>query len=249
MMTLGDIVDQYIISSGRDTRHNYSRFYQLGIRALKNLSYDVSGAPTFMVLELDEQNTACVPDNLVKIREIFIPTRGGRLPINENNNKNPQTVNQQGVVSNAVSQIDETGFGDLEFFSPENISRYYRNGQFTGGVFSGNPNGNPYSYIRNYDTNRLEFSSNVCGTVILEYLGSLDKNGNDFCVHPFLEEPVMFYLEWQDNAHKRSVGSGEKARLRKQYHDAKRWAKMQFNSTSTQQIREQQRRGYSLTPS
>lgn len=245
-MTLGDLVDQHIVSMGYDTRHNYSRLYQLGVRALKNLSYDVSGAPTYLVLDLDDKNTYCLPSNLVKIKEIFISTNRGKIPINENNTRSPQTVDSRGVVSDSVNPTIDSRSFDLDYYSPEEASRIYKNGQFTGGVFSGNPNGNPYTYIRNYDTNRLEFSSNVCGNVIMEYLATLSSNGNDFNVHPFLEEPVMNFLEWKDS---NNVGGGEKYRLRKQYYDSKKWAKMQFNSTSTQQIREQQRRGYSLTPS
>jgi hypothetical protein len=164
---------------------------------------------------------------------------------------NPQTTDQ-GTVTDAVEQFIPQPFTENGFSgntSPDEISKHWKNGEFTGGVFAGNPTGNPYTYQRNYDTNKLEFSSNVQGTVMVEYIGSPQVQGNDFCIHPFLEEPLMYWLEWKDRAFKDRVGVGDKMRLRKQYHDAKRWAKMQFNSRSPQEIRNKQRKGYSLTPS
>jgi hypothetical protein len=214
---------------------------------LRNLNYDVSGTPTYAILELDDQNTASIPTDLVKIREVFIATNGGRLPINENKTRNPQTVSQ-GRISNAVPQTsDLTDGSTYDFVSPEEIAARYRNGEFVGGVFSGNRDGNPYQYLRNYETNRLEFSSNVSGTVVMEYLGNIGVEGEDFVIHPFLEKPLMDWLAWYDAKYKRTVGSGEKERLRRNYYASKNWAKMQFNAESPQAIRNAQRKGYKLT--
>lgn len=248
--TLGSIVEEYIIQEGYDTTHNFPRLYNLAIRGLKNLHYDVSGEPTYTILELDENNLADVPAGLVKVRSMNFMSRGGLVPINETKTKNPWTINTSGqevrpIAETEVDPSDATAY--QLYFSPEVDAARWKNGEFIGHTFAG-ANGNPYTYLRNYDTNKFEFSSNVNGVVLLDFLQNPQMIDEKFRVHPYTELPILNWLEWKDKGSKPYTPLGEKMYLKKQYFASKRWAKMQYNSTSTQEIRNGQRKNYSLTP-
>lgn len=248
--TLGSIVEEYIIQSGMDTTHNFPRLYNIAVRGLKNMNYDVSGEPTYEILTLDENNLACVPDGMVKVRQMSFMSRGGLVPINETKTKNPWTTNKSGqevrpIEETTVDPSDSTAY--QLYFSPEVDAARWKNGEFIGHTFAGT-NGNPYTYLRNYDTNKFEFSSNVTGVVLLDYLKNPQLIDDKFRVHPYTELPLLNWLEWKDAANKRYIPLSEKAYLKKQYFDSKRWAKMQYNSTNTQEIRNAQRKNYALTP-
>ena len=246
--TLGSLVEEFIIEKGMDTIHDWPRLYNIALRGLKNLHYDVSGEPTFIQLELDEYGLADVPTGVVKVRELVFMSHQGLVPIAESKTKNPWTTKKGKEVPPAPTNSAETSVlqNYKNIYSSDVDAARYKNGESVGHVFAG-AEGNPYIYRRNYDTNKFEFSSNINGPIFLDCIMNPLEVNSKFRVHPLSEQPILYWLEWKDKQHRPNVPLAEKQLLKKQYYDAKRHSKMQFNSRSLRDIRNGQRKNYSLT--
>lgn len=246
---LGTIVDEYIIERGSDTRHNYSRLLNIAIRGLKQMTYDISGTPTYEILELDANGRADVPKGMVKLIQMSFMTNGGLVPIAPTDTKNPWTLNTQGedvrpVTESLPSTADATAYDT--YFAPDIAAARWKNGEFIGHVFAGG-GGNPFTYLHNYDTNKFEFSSNVSGTIVAEILKNPQLINGKFKVHPYIEDVLLKFIYHRDINMKKSIPIAEKERARRDYYAAKNWARMQLFSKSKDDIRNAQRKHYSLT--
>jgi hypothetical protein len=242
--TLGDIVDEFIILKGYDTRHNFQRLYNISIRGLKSLWFDVSGTPVNTYLELDENQSAHIPNGLVKVIGLWISTLSGKIPILENNKINPITSKSENTITEPINNRSIISNYGL---SPDVSASYWKNGEFTGGVFSG-VGGNPYTYVINYEANKFQFSSVVPKRVLCEFIQNPAMVNNKFYIHPFVEEPILNYLHWKDAEFNPQISSGEKDRLRFIFYRSKDHAKNQFNSSNMDEFRDAFRKWYSQTP-
>jgi len=242
--TLGDIVDEFIILKGYDTRHDFQRFYNISIRGLRGLWFDTNGTPVNTYLNLDENNSVCVPNGLIKVLGMWLTSRQGKIPILENNKINPITSETPDPVTLPYYGRDSLANGAV---TPDYGARYWKNGEFTGGVFAG-VGGNPFTYMINYEQNKFQFSSNVPSVVLCEFLQNPAMINNKYYVHPFIEEPIMNYLQWKDAEFNPQVSSGEKDRLRFAYYRSKEWAKQQFNSANLDEFRNAFRKFYGQAP-
>lgn len=246
--TIGDIVDEYIIERGYDSRHEFPRLLNMAIRGLKEMNLDVAGEPTFSFLELDSNSTAAIPCGVINILGLYFNDQQfGMLEIVESSSLQPTVVRENGEEVRLPAD------------DPDNIGDYYaggnygstagnfRVGQFTGGFYKGSQP-NPYMYRRNYDTNRLEFSSNVSNPVI-EYLTDAKLVDGKHVVIPVMEDALMWYLHHADNRFKdhKNVSVNTKAYNHRMYLAAKNKVARRLANVTAGNMRAGGRAGYSLT--
>jgi hypothetical protein len=242
--TIGNIVDEYIIEAGYDSRHNYSRLLNIAIRGLKELTYDVSGEPTWAFLELDQNNTSTIPEGVVKILGIYMNSEGGLMEVVEDTNGAPFVVKKDGTTQrpSQVLPSDDTFSLDNTYY---NSAKHFQNGQYIGANYEG-VESNPYKYIRNYDTNKLEFSSNVVSPV-MEYLKNPKLVDGKHIVDEYVAPAILYYLHYADTRFKKNVSPSEKAFNHKNYLAAKNLAARRITAMSRGNFRSAARKGYSLT--
>jgi len=244
LKTIGDVVDEYIISAGYDSRNSYARLLNMAIRGLKDMNYDVSGEPTWALLELDDMGRATIPDGMVNIIGIFINSPQGLLEVVEGTKLAPTIVTAQGTEEILPNQInyDNANLLDGNFINP---ARHFQNGQFIGAFYAG-VESNPFKYRRNYDTNKFEFSSNVCNPII-EYLKDPSMVNGKHVVNPLIMDALMYWLHFADTRFKRSVSPNEKDFNQRKYIVSKNLAARRMVSMSPANFRDAARSGYSLT--
>lgn len=230
---IGDIVDEYLISSGQEGRHQYARMLTIAIRGLREVHYDVSGATVWRQIELDEQNKYCLPHSVIKIIGFFIPTSQGLVPI----------------VSNAGAKIKPLNLEPAIFsdeYTQQSVSEYWQNGQFKGGVYSGG-DGNPYTYHHNKETGNIHFSTNIPASILAQFLTDLETVNKDYLVHPFIADAIMQYMWYADNRFKRNVPEGAKAEMQRKYVTAKTFAKMRIIAMPAAEMKAARSSSISLT--
>ena len=244
--TLGAIVDEFIIESDYPTRHNWDRLYNIAIRVLKELSYDVSGITSYERLTLDDMNRACIPKGVVKVIGIDIMTNQGLIPVYEVNNKNPFLIEDGKDVAptpTALGSFPEIYTGP----SADIMAARFKNGETTGHQFRGGY-GNPYTYLKNEETNKFEFSSQVSGTVVLTYLKNPAMVDGKFLVEPLIEDALIKGIHHRDIHLKKGISALDKREARDNYVAAKSWARMRLYSQRIKEISGAARNHYGQNP-
>lgn len=229
--TLDEAVRDYLYSKGHDTEHEYPRALNAAIKSLRSLHYDVSAVPKVEVLNVEDGAKVTLPEDVVKVMRIGMMNEDGTFI--EIYTDNSLVVNAQGSY-NAVTgnnEVQATTAGGALNWSVSDLSSMFRNGQIVGGQY-GNAAGGAYSYRVDWDRGLLEFSSNVDGQVVLEYLGDPNKVDGQYTYHPFLSDALMDGIHYYMMKFKRSYAPAEKQEAQRTFLNSKHHAKVRFNATS-----------------
>jgi hypothetical protein len=230
--SLDEVVREYIISEGRDSMHKYPQYLQFAIRGLKELQYDVYGVPKVEVLTVDTLSSVTLPQDVIRvIRMGFVDGTGRFVEIYSDNtlvvdaegNYNCSTGNNETPTVNAS--------GQPLYFTYDDLQNVFRNGQVVGRQY-GNAGGGVYSYRVDETRGTIQFSSNVSGQIVLEYLADPNKVNGQFLIHPFLIEPVMAFIYYASMRYNRAFSPGEKQYAFTQYVNKKHHANLRFTSES-----------------
>lgn len=252
-MTLGvpirNIVDEYIIEMGYDSRHNYSRLLNMAIRGLKELHYDVTGAPSIVQLELDDNQTAPIPKGFISIVRMMInDPQHGLLEMTTDPRMPPRVITQNDGEDVDVPQPRETQDflrDAVDLGSTIAGARYFRQNTFVGGVFKG-VDPNPFTYRINHDTNRFEFSS-IVSEPILEYMTDPQVINGERSVPEFAADTLMYWLHHADGRFKKTISPREKQFNQQRYVASKNHLGMRLAEVTYGNMRAARSRHYNLT--
>jgi len=229
--TLDSIVRGYLIDKGQDSMHEYPRALRAAINSLKDLHYDVSGVPKVEVLTVENAAKATLPQDVIRVIRLGFSDTNGRFV--EIYSDNSLIVNAQGSYNTSTNsnQIEAAAIGAPFNATPADYASMFRNGQAVGRWY-GNKGGGAYSFRMDWERGLVEFSSNVSGQVVIEYLGDPNKVGAEYLVHPFLVEAIEYGTHYRMMKFKRSYSVGEKQIARNDYLNAKHHARVRFASES-----------------
>ena len=235
LRTLSSIVDEYIIERGESGNSKKFRYIALAKNGIRDLNFDVSGVPKIERLCADENNHSVyyLPSDLIKLKTVFFPSSGGISELVRDDKMNP-------VVDECY---EETSTGNNTKYTgavgaPWSLnSAKYRNGRYMGGVF-GLGGGSVNRYYLNEREGRIEVAPHLAGRsdLFIEYLGSEEKFNGKTLVHPFLIQPLKYWIYWTDIRFKKSVGRNEKMLAQRDYYRAKHHADVQFKSDNIKQF-------------
>lgn len=225
--TLDSAVRDYLFTKGMDSEHEYPRALNAAIKTLKDLHYDVSAVPTVAVLEVSNTK-AVLPQDFVKLVRVGMISEGGTfIEIFTNNN----------IIVNAVGSVEDSGALESTSagmglnWSFTDTTSMFRNGQLIGGQY-GNVGGGVYSYRLDWARGLLEFSSNVSGQVVLEYMSDPNKVNGQYTFHPFLNDALLDGIHFYMMKFKRSHSPAEKNEAHRVYLNSKDHARIRFASAS-----------------
>lgn len=245
---LDTIVREYILlGEGKESLHKYNYYLQAAIKGLKEMHYDVSGVPQVSILEVEDGGRATLPQNTIRVIRVgFLGSDGRFIEIFLDNNL---AINLQGQYScdDGDATITYLDAGTPIAPTQSDMTSIFRNGQIIGGQY-GNVGGGIYTYRMDWDRGVLEFSSNISGQVVLEYLGDPTKIDEQYLVHPFLVEPIQAFIYYAMIRFKKSVSLQEKNEAFRQYVLKKRHAQSRFSSESMGNIINASRKTFSLAP-
>ena len=220
--TIDSIVRGYLIDKGQDAMHEYPRALRAAITSLKDLHYDVSGTPKVEVLTVENASKATLPQDVIRVIRLGFSDSSGRfVEIFSDNNLIVNTPTNQNEVNQSEGTVMGGAFDSSLFRNGQSIGRWY-----------GNKCGGAYTFRMDWERGLVEFSSNVSGQVIIEYLGDPNKIGAEYLVHPFLVEAIEYGIHYRMMKFKRSYSAGEKQMSRNDYLNAKHHARVRFASES-----------------
>lgn len=219
--SLDSIVREFLVMQGRNDLNNYDRALQAAIRTLKDLHYDVSGVPKVEVIDVASTKGEIPQDFIKLIRMGFIDSAGKFVEIYVNNE----------IVTGVTETVQANNSPAPSFLSASDLAPMVRNGRVLGRWY-GNAGGGVYSYRLDLNAGVIEFSSNVSGQVIMEYLSDPTKVGAGYEVHPFLIDAIHAGIYYRMIALKPNVPRIEKREAHTTYLNAKHYAKVRFLTES-----------------
>jgi|14_taG_2_1085336.scaffolds.fasta_scaffold12651_1 hypothetical protein len=250
--SLDEIVRDYMLEEERDSLHKYPFYLKYAISGLRDLTFDISGAPKKVQLEVDEStNVVALPPDFIKEIRVGVIIDGVFVSLGQNSDIIKKLDDCGNVATNQNNSTNLNTATTAQGFSVANTwHQHYRNGEVIGAYYGiGGHQGVGQFYI-NYDAGRIEFSTITNqSNVVLEYVSDLSTVNGDFRVHPFLEEPILNYIDWVSKRRKhKQYGAGMINDLQRKYVDSKIWAAIRIGSSTKAQVREVSKKNFTLAP-
>ena len=233
-VTLDEVIQSLLVEEGKNSEHEYLRYFNLGLKGLKELAFDVSKNIRTVQLELNDVSSVVLPPDYVKYTRISVTDSSGIL--NTLGRENNMTLLEGAKRTTSISDTL-----DPPTFSYGMWSNYGQGG--------GN-NVNGY-YRENHDAGTIEFSDMKAGTtVVLEYIsdGSTGLSGEEIKIHSFAEEALTAYIYWKSIHRKRAINMNEKMLAEKNYYNQKRLARARMQSFNKEEALQTTRKAFKQSP-
>ena len=233
-VTLDEVIQSLLVDEGKSSEHDYLRYFNIGLRGLKELSFDVSRNIKTIELELNEVSAVTLPPDYIKYTKIATSDSSGGLHTLGRDTNMTLLTGSTRTTSNSDSI-------DPPIFSFGLWTRYGEGG--------GN-NINGY-YRENFDNKTIEFSDMGAGTtVILEYIsdGSTGLSGDEIKIHAFASEALSSYIYWKSIQRKRAINMNEKMLAQKEFYNQKRLARARMQSFTKDEALQTTRKAFKQSP-
>lgn len=239
-VTLDEVINDLLIDEGKSSQHEYIRYYNIGLRGLKEMSFDVVRNVKSIELSLNKTtNSVVLPTDYVKYTAIAVV--GG-------NNELQYLGHKERL--NMVSGAKAPDGGDDTSAPVFNYSNVDDGIYGRYGVGGGN-NSNGY-YRVNLDEGTIEFSSVVStlSKVVLEYIsdGSTGLSGDEIKIHAFAEEALRSFVYWKSIQRKRGINANEKMAAKREFYNQKRLARARMNSFTKEEALQTTRKAFKQSP-
>jgi|DEB0MinimDraft_4_1074332.scaffolds.fasta_scaffold24588_2 hypothetical protein len=222
-MLLDDVIRGYMVEKGHNVDKDYQRIYQIAVRGLKDLWFDVTGTPAFVNIVLDSNGQADLPEDFLNFIRVGVINVYGEL-ISLGENQRLAFVQNTDACGNDTRFPVQRPLNTNEVYPVGSVNSVHSNahGEVTGGFYGVTGRVGIGEYKINYETNQIMVSNVTSyGTLVLEYLSNLTRSGADYDVHEFLVEPLYAWIEWKTNALKTSVPLQTKDYLKNEYYRTK----------------------------
>jgi len=236
-VTLDEVIQGLIVDEGKSSEHEYLRYFNIGLRGLKELNFDTVRQIKSVELQLDNKNTVTLPSDYVSYIKIGVADNNGNVSymgLRENINFVP------GTQSTTVQ--DNTENPPIFSYNNYDNSLWGRYGQ------GGGNNANGY-YRENLNDRTIEFS-NSNGPIILEYVsdGSTGLTGTEIKVHAFAEEALRSFIYWKSVQRKRAINMNEKMAAKNEYYNQKRLSRARMQSFNKNEALQTSRKAFKQSP-
>jgi hypothetical protein len=236
-VTLDEVIQGLLVDEGKSSEHEYLRYFNIGLRGLKELNFDTVRQVKSVELQLDSKNTVTLPSDYVSYIKIGVADNNGNVSymgIRENINFVP------GTQSTTVQ--DNTENPPIFSYNNYDNSLWGRYGQ------GGGNNANGY-YRENLNDRTIEFS-NSNGPIILEYVsdGSTGLTGTEIKIHAFAEEALRSFIYWKSVQRKRAINMNEKMAAKNEYYNQKRLSRARMQSFNKNEALQTSRKAFKQSP-
>lgn len=249
MITLNEIVEDLLISEGRDTTHKKKKYLHHAINGFRDMHYDVVGYTNYDKIAVDtSNNTVDLPSDFIREIGVYVIGGDGKLiPLSRNKHRIFKDKDDCGNTINPVTGMMENS--QATAIIGNEISQFYRNGQAIGNMFGNYGVQSTGEYNINKQENIIELSTYTSQSyVVLKYMADIQEINGEFMVHPFLRDAIKDFIYWDDKRFSRSVSPSEKRELKRLYTNSKNWVRMRMNSFNYDEAREISKQSFSQSP-
>jgi hypothetical protein len=196
--TLSQIVEELLIELGEGQSNKFPRFYQLGLSFLRQKHFTTTGVPKVAVLELNDNDTADLPNDYVRYTKIGISINGQIISLGLDNNMG--LTNSYDDCGNVIAPSASDGLAyEIYQTTMDRAGDHYRNGEAMGRFFGAGGDNNCLGYYKiDKESHQIRFSALAQRVgIVLEYLADVNVVDQDFEVHPFCIEALKDYMFWK----------------------------------------------------
>tara|TARA_R110002020_G_scaffold70767_2_gene183500 strand:+ start:1407 stop:2135 length:729 start_codon:yes stop_codon:yes gene_type:complete len=236
-ITLDEVIQGLIVDEGKSSEHEYLRYFNIALRGLKELNFDVVRQIKAVQLELDHKNTINLPLDYVSYTKIGVSDNDGNVNYMGRRDRMNLVPGTKSTVVN-----DNTENPPIFSYNNYDNSLWGRYGQ------GGGNNANGY-YRENLEEGTIEFSHSN-GTIILEYIsdGSTGLTGTDIKVHSFAEEALRSFIYWKSIHRRRNVNMNDKMVAKSEYYNQKRLARARMQGFTKEEALQTTRKAFKQSP-
>lgn len=235
--TLRSIVADFLLEAGVG-EDKFTRAYHIGVRALKELAYDVNGENKTEKLFIEPDGTAELPQDCLKVTKIGPLNSCGEI---QGLTRNSQLSKVRSTYCGECSQPLGTDCGCRDAKYPRNVagtSATLRTYASPLGVGS-------WTNIGEYriDGDLVYLSQNCIGRDIYVEYNSFTQEDElgDMYVHPYLREAVIAFIRWKFYINIKTQYKQDKGYYQSEWHREKRNAKYRLKSNSKQELNQNAR--------
>ena len=78
-VTLDEVIQGLLVDEGKSSEHEYLRYFNIGLRGLKELNFDTVRQIKSVELQLDSKNTVTLPSDYVSYIKIGVADNNGNV--------------------------------------------------------------------------------------------------------------------------------------------------------------------------
>lgn len=231
-----DIVEEYSMKEGGSI-HDTRRYYLYAVAGLRDLTFDLVGAPKIKCVSLDDNYGAYLPDDLINLISVFIVDSSGQKRfIVQNRNMNNEILCAMASPSS------------LETFVPGG-SYYSRRGALIGRLYGNDGKNVAGEYSLNLRDGYINFSSDFTyEQIYIHYLGNPAMIDDDYIVHPLIEPALEAWIYWDSISRSKNIPANLKKQAEMQYYNEKRKVARRIAPLTKQDIKAAYRKSTRLSP-
>jgi|TARA_R110002073_G_scaffold85682_1_gene203831 hypothetical protein len=249
MLQLDEVLRGYLLEKGYNTEGgDYQRMYQIATRGLKDLHYDITGTPITVSMSPNKNGVIELPSDFLNLVSIGVVNNAGEI-INLGHQPNlapPTNPDNCGTDGRFPATATPSAVNNSQYFDGEigslSTSHINAHGESIGRYYGAGGRVGIGQYSLKRDTNQIITANLTTNNLVVQYLSSIGKEGKDFIVHEFAEEPLFAYLEWKRSALKTTVPRGEKIALMQEYYRVKMNLRIRLLAKNTQVISQYSRK-------
>lgn len=233
MYKLDDIVSEFLASKGKPENQR-PRFYTIAVAGMRELHLDVNGTVKVVALTINDNDTVDLPSDFIRYNKIGIVGGDGRiqcLNMDSSINMNP-TLDACG---NSVPQPAVQGNVNVNLYT----GYFYGVNATKGGVFGlgGGQSSIGYYRLDRAKNQLLLANMNILlgRQIIMEYIGDLESEDQDFFVSPFVVQTIKDWISWQYIYDDRNTSVGEKEQKRREYFNSRRISALRYKSSTPEE--------------
>ena len=239
--TLDEIIQNLLIDEGKNSESEYLRYFNIGLRGLKELNMDAGKDIKSIELAVKSNGSVDFPADYIGYTKIGRADSDGRVHVLgvDRRRIRKTTFSSAGL---SDSQDTDDYFIFRNYLSEGTLGAIY-------GVGGGNNSGGYYTEDRK--NNRFIFNSGLQGkTIVLEYIsdGSSDEPNGEINIDPYLEEALMAFIHWRSIQRKRGIQQYEKESARREYYNEKRLAVARLNKFTKEEALQTTRKAFKQSP-
>lgn len=249
--SLDELVRDYMLEEERDSLHKYPYYLKYAIKGLRELTFDVSGAPKRLQLDVDTStNTVRLPSDFIKEINVGVIVQGQYIMLGRNDNVIKKITDCGNVATNQNNTFETVTETAGSYGIANTWHQHYRNGEVIGAYYGVGGQQSLGQFYINYEEGRIEFSTITSqAEIVLEYISDISSVDGDFRVHPYLEEPILNYIDWVSKRRKlKQYGMGTINALQAKYVDSKIWAAVRIGASSKEEIKATTKKNFTLAP-
>lgn len=236
--SLDKILKELLVQLGDSNTNRYPRLYLIAVNYLREFSQTFNGIPKMVDLDIDDTDSAILPNDYSEYRVIGICGVDGKIhSLGRNENiclgdhcERPSVTSQDFIPGIPLGQVPflNSGVGSID-----GIAQSFKNGEFVGKMYGVNGGNAAYGEFRiDLASGRIKFSRvrRGIGSVVMEYTPKLTPIDGDFEVPQYFIQTLKYWTFWQSVVFDKNISEGAKMAARDNYFAEDKWARRKLQA-------------------